>query len=874
MFRPEDESNRSIYERLCKLYFSKKVQDEIFYMENNLHFLSDEVDEEGRIIEPYKNIGELLDLEALKDLSTKRGEVIKTYLEHLNKTNPDDATLTRSGIIFEIDKGDLKGRREYQGTKMFVEHKHLYEYCISQLKDGAVPVSGSIKSVDFFSLESVDFDEKSRKYWEDVHKLNQDRASKNRVKNYLSWYQIIKEENSRILKRDHMKKIVNRIETMEIFPAQPFYELCKLMKSQIKHWEMNGILGTLAKDKISPLLVNYTSIVYTWYEFIRMFDVTKVYENKSWLDRMSSKKEDILDPYFWWGVNDSTKTNLRGMTFQMIKQVYAPMYRLLKLLEEKDISKHKEELLETLKFLPKEIAVYNYSRDFKKLIYILVILVIYQKDQRMADLSNDYKEVLKYFEKEKHNVKISPGYDPDLKTSVMTQDLTIPQSLIEFYETTILTHPKGGEEKLFRRGQKLNEEFSTNVIEYDIIEDCVNSVYLNPGDAAFLHLLPLLSIIKHWRTIATVYTKVPVEGPTINSNTLEPIIEPPTKFHIKTRENVLSDYVLFGIVKDGYPNVHKLIDKLERDVFNYKYLKIEDDRLDKFVKTYVDDKTNLNHWEIGVAFRIINRHNFGENMIPNSRNVVSYYVEGINERLLLCFEYEKEDFTKLKKPININKWEDKNNYGNFIKNLTEYWSRICAQIHAKKGGNGTRMLLSQILVYYLNLSNPMYGTVNDIKKYGKYFIENYNGIPILRNGCPGVFKIGEKYVFGIVKNVVDRKRQKYIVYYIEGNKLGFSEKDLLLNVNSLTQSVPDIAIEEVEEAVDLFTPERYKILKNKTMYDEKKNEIKDEDIKKYMFEFYDPNQFPLDDPFRYLFFLDHDDTKREQSLNLINVSNF
>jgi hypothetical protein len=881
MFSSEDERNRSIYERLCKLYLSQKMQDEIFHMENNLHFLRDEIDDEGRVVEPYRNIGELLDLEALKDLRAKRGEVIKKYLEYLEKTSPDYFTLTRSGIIFEIDKGDsTEGRQEYIGTKIFVEHKDLYKYCITQLKDGEYVLSKlpkSVKPVDFLSLESVytdpDLDKKSLKYWQDVHKLKEDKDSQNRIKNYMLWYQMLKQDESRILNREQMQKIVNKIEVMEIFPAQPFYELCKLMKSQIKYWEINGILGTLAKPKISPLLVNYASIVYTWYEFIRMFDVTKVYENKSWLDRMSSKP--IPDPYFWWGVNDSTKTNLRGMTFQMIKQVYGPMYRLLMILEKKDITEHKKELLDTLKFLPKEIAAYNYSRDFKKMIYILVTLVIYQKDQKRTKFSEDYKEVLKYFEK-KNNVTIPPGYDPD----------PVPGASVISHEKAILTVPLAGRGHItfFRQGSNLNEEFSTNIIEYDIIDDCVNSIYLNPGDAAFLHFLPLLSIIKHWRTIATVYTKIPVGiGLTVNSNTLEPIIKPPVQFHIKTRENTLKDYVLFGIVKDGYPNVHKLIDKLEREVFNDKYHKIQDDKLDEFVKMYVDDKTNLKSWELSVAFKIINRLNFGENMIPNSRNVISYYVEDIEKRLLLCFEYEKEDFTKLKDPINLKGWENRNNYGNFIKNLTEYWSRICAEIHEMENGNGARMLLSQILIYYLNLSNPIYGTANDIKKYGKHFIQNYNGIPVLRNGCPGIFKIGEKYVFGIVKNVVNQKEQRYAIYYIKGNKIGFSKTELLLNVTSRVQTVPGVTIcmddgrviedeKLVIKGVELFTPERYKVLKDKTMYDEKKKEIKD--IEKYMFEFYDPNQFPLDDPFRYLFFLDRDDTKREQSLNLINVRNF
>jgi len=878
-----------VYEQLCKLHTADVIIRHMLSEEQT----SDNLDAAiGR-----QNIGEVLDLNTLKVLKEKLKKLVEIYMEKMHN-HEEVGKLTKNGIIFNPEKN------------AFVNYKDLYEYCIIELKKNVIKLPDGFKSIrsDAISelvkkkkltLEDVTKSQLEMEEKEDMKKKMRGVKLRRRIFNHRTVYQGYsyskRDFPNNILSGPKLHRIIKKINEIEILPDQPFYELCKIMIYQIKYWNDNGFLGNVKerkKDgaKINQSLINYVSVVYTWFEFINCFDFEIVMnrEHLDWFEYLSMKEDsDIKDlySYFWWGIENSKKTNLRGLLFQMIKNVYAPFHLISYSLELKSPTLlHKKPIF---KYPSVELAIYNSSKDFQRLIYVLVTLLVYQGDTYDVGFTKDYERVMKYFELNdqkipRREIEIPKLYRPSTVSSYPTyfsESESGPENTLvygkkfenlEKFEKSILTYKGwGGKQKgkhnLFRKNRGsviLDQEFSSNQLEYDIVDDCINRMYVNHGDFAFQHLVPLIAIVKYWRNIATMYTELPLTdawqkySTIINRNTMRPVIRKPLKIQIKSNENTLEDYLIFKILKESAPVVHKAIEFLQTKVrvlvespFRASYYKIDHKQLQIFYKGFIVDRNQyLKPKETSILFRIINRFNYGKYMFPNPRNVINYTnKEGRVKRL--CFEYEKENLVTRRKFVFTETWENFGNYGKFVKNITEFYSRFASK----------RMLLAQILIYYLDISSKDGETPTDIstnKTYKRMFLGNReNKYPVLLEGCPGIFGIGieknRKYVFGIVDKVKkgdDDKYRTYAIRYIKGNNIGFSLDDIeggYHEEGGVEQASLDdsIKLEFAPNATILTPMEYYKI----------ENIVYDEDLENSIFEFYDPLQFPLDDPFRYLF---------------------
>ncbi len=616
----------------------------------------------------------------------------------------------------------------------------------------------------------------------------------------------------------------------------------------------------------------------------------------------------------------------------MLKQVYTPFYTILNVLEDDlDFKKDGESnidgvaklLKETLRFPPVELAVYSSSSELRKLIYILVVLLVYQGDQAEYGWKSEMDDILKYF-KENGNIKVPSEYLNNYKPEnmVIDQDPTESDTVFKnkeltnrsHYDASILTIPKGGLSGFFGRlgiGSNfkkggllffgnakvgLNEEPESNSEHYNIVEDCLHNLYTYPGDFAFQHLLPLIAIVKAWRShsmstlIFPISRELRTQFPHIyNRNTLEPVIGKVDKIRVRGMENSLERFVTFETYNDTHPRIHNALKFLETKVFEKN--KINKKKMTEFNERFIDASNSSNEklrgphdiekheTELGILFKQLHKLNYGDYMVPNSRNVIQYTSSQGSPITRLCFEYEKDDLVKLRRVIDTTTWEEMDTYGNFVKNITEFWSRIITG----------KMVLAQILIYYLNKSKDESPSAMYTEgAYVDLFLDKNEDKLILKTGCPGVFvdenkgktDKTDKYRFGVVEKHYNKDDTYDVLLLKNHNEIGYNEtimkggyvetqkyrasnknvKDLLDSGEKLKLVTPHVYFDKFKK-----TNKRFKAhsagVKEDEMYNEyvkvkKKSANNNNDAKKgevITYPFYDPGNFPLDDPFRYMF---------------------
>ncbi|MHA1682016.1 MAG: hypothetical protein ACTSUE_13845 [Promethearchaeota archaeon] len=443
-----------------------------------------------------------------------------------------------------------------------------------------------------------------------------------------AWKSFLKKTNPAVAK---IKTILNELPTLmdKLRADTPFFELCKQMILQLQYWnkswiktggddddehyQVSGEKGGKSILDVAEAIAkkknhHYFVILLNWYTFIKAFTVNK---QGSWKEAVMEKKGlEIKDgrPYFWWsipnwetshdrltkgkaGLKEKEKkkksdfgeyvdrvpdmytllTNLRGLLFYMIREVYA--------------SKPTGSTAHRTRLQPLSFVKGQQQRDLKQLIYNVTKDFVYFGEFENKGLTallgeqNPFKRIGKKKKKKKEGgrkeeeeeeenikraydpfytdrpkpvvkkVKIKKGkeqervqgiidarnwgrdysilndrvgslfYGSKTSTALFYQRLDTRASHAFFLELMTKIVLGGGRvkqknlltipESVAFKGPKKEDEVGYGVEEFQRAFDLIDKLSLYPGSFEGLHLLPLKAILKYWKAESDAHTNIP-----------------------------------------------------------------------------------------------------------------------------------------------------------------------------------------------------------------------------------------------------------------------------------------------------------------------------------------------------------------------------
>lgn len=225
--------------------------------------------------------------------------------------------------------------------------------------------------------------------------------------------------------------ILNNRESL--IQSTPFSNSCKSLMSQISKWRTDGKLRDNKTSRQDNL--NYHLVVNTWNSFLKPFLSTNFPKIKmTWSNAIKTKElKNILNdktiPYFWWSEEPtgSELTNVRGLLFYMIREVYAPMLHNIRVLLDSDETKDNE-----FHFPPSSLANEKGYKSLKKLLFFITYILIFRGESFDERITVD--SLFFDFLKEK-NFDNNKNEQFNLKLENFLNDFYYPENVVHEKDT-------------------------------------------------------------------------------------------------------------------------------------------------------------------------------------------------------------------------------------------------------------------------------------------------------------------------------------------------------------------------------------------------------------------------------------------------------